>query len=84
MNIFLNFRKKRQEAKQHELEMQAKRRIEVTDFDGKLYIAYDGTPVFPIDEGWTPDKIIGELNSLRDNYVNAKNKESRYRGTAVF
>lgn len=83
-NLFSNFKTKRQEAKLHELKMQAKRRIEVTDFDGKLYIAYDGTPVFPIEKEWTPIRIIGELNALRENYIKAKTKESVYRGMAVF
>ena len=56
---------------------QARRRIEVSDFEDKLYIAYDGTPVFPIEEGWTTKEIMQRLSELRANYIKAKMSETR-------
>ena len=56
---------------------QSRRRIEVSDFEDKLYIAYDGTPVFPIEENWTTKEIMGRLYELRANYIKAKMSETR-------
>lgn len=76
MELFARWKEKRQETKGRELESQARRRIEVSDFDGKLFIAYDGTPVFPIAAEWTTKEIMDRLYELRANYIKAKMSES--------
>ena len=53
---------------------QAEDKIYLSDFDNNLYIAYDGTPLIPIQEDWLPQDIITELSKIRQNYVNNKMK----------
>ena len=53
---------------------QAEDKIYVSDFDKNLFIAYEGTPLIPIQEDWLPQDIIAELSKLRENYVKGKMK----------
>ena len=77
MEIFATIKARRKKAKEKEVMSQARRRIEVSDFEDKLYIAYDGTPVFPIEENWTTKEIMQRLFELRANYIKAKMSETR-------
>ena len=77
MEIFATIKARRKKAKEKEVMSQSRRRIEVSDFEDKLYIAYDGTPVFPIEENWTTKEIIQRLYELRANYIKAKMSETR-------
>lgn len=77
MEIFATIKARRKKAKEKEVMSQSRRRIEVSDFDDKLYISYDGTPVFPIEEGWTTKEIMQRLYELRANYIKAKMSETR-------
>ena len=54
--------------------VQAEDKVYLSDFDNSLYIAYDGTPLIPIEDNWTPKQILEELSKLRQNYVNSKMK----------
>lgn len=76
MKIIARWKEKRQETKRKDLESQSRRRIEVSDFEDKLFIAYDGTPVFPIAAEWTTKEIMDRLYELRANYIKAKMSES--------
>ena len=58
MNIFAKLKQDRREAKERELTRQAHQRIGVRDFEGSLYIAYDGTPLVPVKDEWTPKDIV--------------------------
>ena len=60
---------------QDDLTKQAEDKIYLSDFDNNLFIAYDGTPLIPIEEDWTPKTIVEELSKLRQNYVNSKMKD---------
>lgn len=77
MEIFARIKARRKKQKEREVTSQSRRRIEVSDFEDKLYIAYDGTPVFPIEENWTTKEIMGRLYELRANYIKAKMSETR-------
>ena len=77
MEIFATIKARRKKAKEKEVMSQSRRRIEVSDFEDKLYIAYDGTPVFPIEENWTTKEIMQRLYELRVNYIKAKMSETR-------
>ena len=77
MEIFATIKARRKKAKEKEVKSQSRRRIEVSDFEDKLYIAYDGTPVFPIEENWTTKEIMQRLYELRANYIKAKMSETR-------
>ena len=59
---------------QDDLMRQAEDKIYLSDFDNNLYIAYDGTPLIPIQEDWLPQDIITELSKLRQNYVKGRMK----------
>lgn len=59
---------------QDEIIKQAEEKLYLADFDDNLYIAYDGTPLVPIEENWLPKDIMAELSKLRQNYVNSKMK----------
>ena len=59
----------------------AESKIYLSDFDSSLYIAYEGTPLIPIKEDWTPQDIIKELSKLRQSYV--KGQMKNYRPTFV-
>lgn len=84
MNIFAKLKQDRREAKERELTRQAHQRIGVRDFEGSLYIAYDGTPLVPVKDEWTPKDIVDKINILRDNYVKGRKYETASRGAAVF
>ena len=65
--------KERQVTKhQDDILKQAEEKICLGDFDDTLFIAYNGTPLIPIEEDWMPKRIVEELSKLRQNYVNYK------------
>ncbi len=72
MGLFNTIKEKHQTARQNDVQLQAKARIRVSDFNGKLYIAYDGTPLVQIEEKWTTKEIIQQLSTLRENYINSR------------
>ena len=84
MNLFSDFKAKRQENRKKELESQARQRIGIKDFDGELFFAVDGTPLLPVAENATPKQMLATLVTLRDNFVKSKLTESRTRGMAVY
>ena len=85
MSFFDIFNKQnRQEAKERKLTRQARQRIGVQDFEKKLYIAVDGTPLVPVEPQWTTKDIIERIDNMRSNYVKGRKSESASRGTAVF
>ena len=75
MELIRTLREKSQTRREEEIHHQAEDTITLSDFESSLYIAYNGTPLVPIDEGWTSKEIVGKLNELRQNYINAKLKE---------
>lgn len=49
--------------------------ITVSDFDDKLYIAYNAVPLIPIEENSSAKAILMKLDETRKNYINSKMKE---------
>jgi len=39
------------------------------DFDDKIYIAYNGTPLIPVDDAWTQKEILAKLEETRKGYI---------------
>ena len=74
MEFSRTIREKQVTKHQDDLMKQAEEKICLADFDSNLYIAYDGTPLIPIEEDWLPQDIITELSKLRQNYVKGKMK----------
>ena len=83
MELFDNFKKKRQESKERELRKQARLRIGIEDFNNVLFISIDGTPLVPIEPEWTQKEILEHLEKLRNNYINSRRANPHPHGTIV-
>ena len=55
--------------------MQAHDCICLDDFDGKIYIAYNGTPMIAVDEKWTQKEILAKLEETRQGFINYRMKQ---------
>ena len=66
---------KQETKRQNTLRQQAEELITVTDFADSLYIAYNGTPLAPIDPSWTTKEIVQQLSIFRNNFINSKMEE---------
>ena len=75
MEFIRTLRKKHQTARQAEIHQQAEELITVTDFADALYIAYNGTPLAPIDPSRTIKEIVQQLSVFRNNFINSKMNE---------
>lgn len=75
MEFIRTFREKSQTRREELIHRQAEEVITLSDFDSSLFIAYNGTPFVPIEDGWTSKQIVEELTKLRQNFINAKLKE---------
>lgn len=65
----------RETKRQNALRLQAEEMITLTDFDKELFIAYNGTPLAPIDPSWTTKEIVQQLSIFRTNFVNGRMKD---------
>jgi hypothetical protein len=74
MEFIRTLREKQQTRRQAEIERQAEEFITLQDFDNELFIAYNGTPLAPIDPSWTTKEIVQQLSVFRTNYINSKIK----------
>ena len=83
MEWMKSFREKSQTKRQEAIRIQAEDTICLTDFANELYIAYNGTPLVPINKEWTSKEILEELNKRRQNYINSRMQESCSRIAAV-
>ena len=81
MEFTRTLRNKQVTKHQDDLLKEAENKICIDDFDSNLYIAYEGTPLIPIEEDWLPQDIIAELSKLRQNYV--KGKMKNYKPTLI-
>lgn len=75
MEFIRTLREKSQTQRQATIRKEAEVFIKLADFDNSLYIAYNDTPLVPIDSSWTSVEILQELDKLRQNYINSKLKE---------
>lgn len=53
MEFIRTFREKQQTSRQNTILAEAHDVICLADFDDKIYIAYNGTPLVPIESTWT-------------------------------
>lgn len=75
MEWLRTFREKQQTSKQTNITLEAHECISLDDFDGKIYIAYNGTPMIPVEDNWTQKEILNKLNETRKGYINYKMKQ---------
>ena len=73
--LFKSDPEKQETKRQNTFRQQAEELITVTDFADSLYIAYNGTPLAPIDPSWTTKEIVHQLSIFRNNFINSKMDE---------
>lgn len=76
MEWIKTFREKQQTSRQNNITLQAHDCICLDDFDSKIYIAYNGTPLIPVEETWTQKEILKKLEETRQGYINYKMKQA--------
>ena len=74
MEFIRTLKEKSQTKRQAEIEREAEEIITLQDFDNSLYIAFNGTPLAPIDASWTTKEIVQQLSVFRHNFINSKMK----------
>lgn len=84
MEWIRTFREKQQTSRQTNIQLQAEEEIRITDFNNKLFIAYNGTPMILIEESWTPKDILAKLEETRTGYINYKMKQLELPKAAMF
>ena len=72
MEFIKSLKEKHQTARENDIILQAEARIRISDFEDSLFIAFDGTPLLPIDKDWTTKEIIQQLSIVRNNYINSR------------
>ena len=83
MEFIRTLREKSQTKRQEEIERMAEETITLKDFDNSLFIAYNGTPLAPIELSWTTKEIVQQLSVFRQNFINSKMKENGLRIAAA-
>lgn len=76
MELIRTLREKNQTKRQEQIERMAEETITIQDFDNSLFIAYNGTPLAPIEPSWTTKEIVQQLSIFRSNFINSKMKEA--------
>ena len=76
MELFRTFRERRNIRRQTEIQQQAEDLITLQDFNNSLFVAYNGTPLAPIDVSWTTKEIVQQLSVFRNNFIQSRMKES--------
>ena len=75
MEFIRTIREKQQTSRQNSILEQAHSCICLDDFDNKIYIAYNGTPLIPVEESWTQKEILAKLNETRNGYISYRMKQ---------
>ena len=74
MELIRTLREKSQTKREEDIRRMSEEVITLADFDSSLYIAFQGTPLVPIEESWTSKEIFEELSKVRQNFINSKKK----------
>lgn len=76
MEFIRTLRERQQTKTQENIEKQAEELITLQDFNSCLYIAYNGTPLAPIEPSWTTKEIVQQLSVFRNNFINSRLKQA--------
>ena len=74
MNLFSTLRNRIQTSREEGIRQQAESLITLCDFEGKIYIAFNGNPLVAVEEDIYPADILKKLCEIRENYVTPKLK----------
>jgi ribosomal protein S19 len=69
MEFIRTFREKQQTSKEKNIAEEAQSSICLDDFAGKIFIAYNGAPLIPVEESWTQKEILKKLEDTRASYI---------------
>ena len=83
MEFIRTLKEKQQTKAQEAITKLAEETITLQDFDNSLFIAYNGTPLYPIDSSWTTKEIIQQLSIFRHNFINGRMKQERLHRVAA-
>lgn len=83
MEFIRTLREKQMTSRQKNINEEANHVICLDDFDGKIYIAYNGTPIIPVEEKWTQKEILSKLEDIRTCYINYKMKQAQSSKVAI-
>lgn len=72
MKFITAFKEKQQTARQNDIQQQAMETITLSDFSGVIFISYNGVPMIPVEESWTPKDILDKLDETRKSFINYK------------
>ena len=75
MEFIRTFREKQQTSRQNTILAEAHDAICLADLDGTIYIAYNGTPLVPVESTWTQKEILAKLEETRNSFINYKMKQ---------
>lgn len=75
MEFIRTFREKQQTSRQNTILAEAHDVICLSDFDDTIYIAYNGTPLVPVESTWTQKEILAKLDETRNSFINYKMKQ---------
>lgn len=84
MELIRTLREKQKTSRQNDIIQEAHSIICLDDFDDKIFISYNGTPLIPIEEKWTQKEILAKLEDTRKGYINYKTKQLNQIKTAIF
>ena len=74
MEFINNWKEKSHHRMEEEVRKLASEYITLSDFNGKLYVAFQGNPLVVIDESWTASDVLKKLQEIRNNYIDSKLK----------
>lgn len=83
MELIRTIKKRHQIACERTINEEASNTIYLDDFDGDIYISYNGAPLIPIDEKWTQKEIMRKLEDTRNSYINYRKKQAKKPTTAL-
>ena len=75
MEFIRTIREKHQTSRQMSIREQAHSCICLDDFEGQLYITYNGTPLIPIDNKLSQEEIMEKLSTVRSSYTSYRMKQ---------
>lgn len=75
MEFIRTFREKQQTSRRNTILAEVHSAICLADFDDTIYIAYNGTPLVPVESTWTQKEILAKLYETRNSFINYKMKQ---------
>lgn len=82
MEFIRTIREKRKTSREKNISDMAHSVICLDDFDGNIYISYNGAPLIPVESTWTQKEILAKLEQTRNSFIAYKKKQAESMNTA--